>query len=204
MKKIETLTPEQEAARIAHHAKWFAAGSCTERPKSISWETDRTPPRLHSATGPALLFRDGYYLHAWHGTQVPSRLIEQPESYTAEEIRQLGNSEVVRALAERLGWDEFLKKLGAKVVDTWKDPKTALTYELLDTDRFGDQQPRLLRMQSPVLLDSTQPSYIEEVPPDVTSARAARFWQFRKSSGEWPTVKEANDHKRELTFTKEA
>jgi len=33
--------------------------------------------RLHSMTGPAIRWRDGYAMWYWHGTHVPQRLIER-------------------------------------------------------------------------------------------------------------------------------
>ena len=44
--------------------------------------------------------------------------------------------------------------------------------------RRGEDQPRLLRMQSPVLNDGTQPHYAEPVHPALTTAAAARRWQL--------------------------
>ena len=201
----DVLGVQYEAQRSAELDLWSeVAQSCgwwwpfdglviaCERPKIIAWETDREPPRLHSDSGPAVLFRDGYYLHAWHGVTVPSRVIESPESYTAEEIKAERNAEVVRALAERLGWQIFLERLGATVIDTWRDKRTGLTYELLDTQRFGERQPRFLRMQSPKLLDGSSPWYIEKVHPELRTAKAARAWQFMKLDGNWPSVADSN------------
>jgi hypothetical protein len=139
--------------------------------------------RLHCTTGPAVLYPDGWAIYAVNGVCVPSRVIESPESYTADEIRAEKNSEVTRVLAERLGWDKFLDKIGSVSIDKWTDPKTGLDYELLDsTHRIGELQPRLLKMRSPRLKDGSSPYYIEPVAPGLRTAQAARKWQCVSSS----------------------
>lgn len=164
---------------------WWAYDDCViacDKPVTC-WNEAK---RLHNADGPAIKFEDGYSLYAWNGTRVTERLIMDPESYTASEMQNMTNSEEVRALAEKLGWDRFLQKLGTKTIDTWTDPHTALQYQLLDVNhRWGEDQPRWLKMQSPVLNDGTSPSYIEPVDPRLKTAQAARKYQLI----DWP----AND-----------
>jgi hypothetical protein len=134
--------------------------------------------RLHCDTGAAVAYPDQWSIYAIHGVRVPERVIVTPESYTAEEIIAIDNSEVARILAERLGWGVFLDKIGAVAIDTWTDPHTNLSYTLLDTNkRWSDRQPRFLRMQSPTLNDSTAPSYLEPVDPGLITAQAARKWK---------------------------
>ena len=176
---------------------WFPYhGLCvvTERPEIVRWE-ERETPRLHCADGPALKYRDGWTVHLWHGTMVPARLIESPETYTAADIAAETNSEIVRALAERLGWPEFLKRLDVTAVDSWTDPTTGLAYELLESrTHIGDGQPRFLRMASPTLKDGSQPQYVEPVHPDLATAQAARRWQGVDPDGTRPSVTDCNAH----------
>jgi hypothetical protein len=144
--------------------------------------------RLHCEAGAAITFRDGWKLYRWHGTNVSERLILRPGSYTAEEIKAETNSEVVRALAERLGWDKFLRKIGARTIDA--ATVAGLRYELLETShKFADGQARWLKMRSPKLKDGTQPTYLEPVHPALTSAKAARRWQCDPSD---PSPEECN------------
>jgi len=172
-----------------------------DRPEVISRDERG---RLHSEDGPSIRFRDGWQLQHWHGTRVDRRVIEAPESFTAEEIRAERNSEVSRALAEKLGWPRYLAAMGAVTIDTWTDDRTGLAYELLDlAERRGENQPRWLRMQSPRLNDGTSPTYVEPVHPECRTARAARRWQFRLPNGEWPTPAQANRNP-ELVFIQEA
>ena len=159
--------------------------------------------RLHAADGPAVSWPNGKRYWFWHGTQVSQRVIETPESFSADELRAERNSEVSRALAERLGWERYLAALGTRSLDVWIDPHTGLRYELLDLlERRGDRQPRWLRMLSPTLIDGTQPQYIEPVDPGLRTAAAARRWQFRDADGDWPTVAACNKAPR-LQFAEE-
>jgi hypothetical protein len=156
--------------------------------------------RAHCENGPQLEWSDGWKTYYWHGVKVPARLIEAPESYSTEEIRELRNGEIARALAEKLGWERFLEKLGATVIDSvaitasGEDGQICdLRYELLDVShRFADGQPRWIRLQSPPLNDEKQPWYIEAVDPELKSADAARTWRTRRADGSWPSVTECN------------
>ena len=151
--------------------------------------------RPHCADGPSHMWADGVALHYWHGVRVPARLVEHAETYTADEVRSETNSEIVRALAEHLGWDKFLEMMGAKSIDCWTDPVTGLAYELLEVQhRLSDGQPRFLRMQSPPLRDKTQPHYVEPVHPDLETAQAARRWQIANGDGTWQTVEQCNNN----------
>jgi hypothetical protein len=141
--------------------------------------------RLHAEEGPAIGWLDGTGDYYWHGVRVPARVILQPETYAREEILSAQNTERVRALGERLGWGRFLEIVGAETIDTWIDPATGLSYELLELPRLHAQRddaavgtPRLLRKQSPVLRDGTQPTYVERVHATLTSAQAARKAQY--------------------------
>lgn len=148
---------------------------CTERPCKLNLN-DRG--KLHSTTGKAIVYPDGWGYYMFNGTMVPEKVIMAPETYTKQEILKLNNTEVIRALAENLGWDKYLKKLGTIVIDTFKDPNTQLNYELLESKhRHGEFEPRFLRKESSVLKDGTQPWYIEPVHPGLNSAQAARKFQ---------------------------
>jgi hypothetical protein len=158
--------------------------------------------RLHCETGPAVTFGK-WSLYGWHGTIVPERVIMDPESFTSKEIQEESNSEIKRALAEVMGWDKFIEKMDMTMVDEWTDPETGLKYELLDfKNREGDLQPRILKMQSPVVHDGSQPWYVEPVDPNLQTAQAARKWQIPHMDGGFPEVQDCNK-KPDLSFQKE-
>lgn len=129
--------------------------------------------QLHRSDGFAVEWEDGTGYAYWHGVAIPARIITAPESYTAKEIREITNTEVRRALGEKLGWAKVAEMLGAKPVDAWTDPKTGLRYELLGTN--GGE--KWLKKQSPILQTSAQPEYVEPVHEDLKTAAGARKWQ---------------------------
>lgn len=128
----------------------------------------------------------------------------RPDSITTEQLHGEANAELLRVMAERMGWPLFLERMGAVIIDSWIDPWTELSYDLLDLkERKGERQPRWLRMRSPSLKDGTAPDYIEKVDPRLTSARAARRWQIQQADGTWPSVEWCNSQEGELRFAVE-
>jgi hypothetical protein len=140
-----------------------------ERPASISLDEEGN---LHSATGPCLVWGDGEREYAWHGQWVSERVIERASEYTREEFLAITNTEERRAVGEIAGWENISALIGAKVVDTWTDDATSLSYSLLRGEGI-----LLLRKQSPKLANENQPAYVEPVHEDLRTAQAARKWQ---------------------------
>jgi hypothetical protein len=73
--------------------------------------------RLHSDTGPAMDFRDGWKIYAVHGVRVPAWLLTEPARLTIDAIHAEPNSEIQRVMIERFGWDEYAEQCGAQVID---------------------------------------------------------------------------------------
>ena len=96
----------------------------------------------------------------------------------AAQIMNERNSEVSRAMAERLGWDTYLKLADTFLIDKWFDPSKSLHYELWDFKKRFELTPRLLKMESPELKDGTRPHYIEPVHHGLKTCQSARRWQF--------------------------
>ncbi len=140
------------------------------RPKSLCVDDDGN---LHSTTGPSIEWRDGHADYAYHGTWIPARMVLAPREYTKAEYVAITNTEERRALSEIAGWDWVVSLLGGKVLDSSRDLRTGLLYELIACE---DGQ-RLLRKQSPKLETGKQPLYIEPVHEGLRTAMAARKWQ---------------------------
>ena len=139
------------------------------RPVELHLDSDT---RLHSPDGPCIRWADGERDYAYHGTWVPERMILAPRAYSREEFRAISNTEERRALCEINGWAWVCEILGSKQEDSWTDPTTGLTYDLLSYEHG-----RLLRKQSPKLKSGAQPEYLEPVHEDLRTARGARKWQ---------------------------
>jgi hypothetical protein len=77
--------------------------------------------RLHSDTGPAVSWPDGWGVWASHGVRVTKQVIERPESLTVEQIRGEHNVEVRRVMMERFGHERYIHESGAQLVheDEW-------------------------------------------------------------------------------------
>lgn len=72
--------------------------------------------RLHNALGPAVGFRDGWGVWAWHGVRVPRYIIENPLSITVAQIDAETNVEVRRVMIERYGQARYIQDSGAVLV----------------------------------------------------------------------------------------
>ena len=109
----------------------------SDRPERISFDHMR---RLHADDGPALLYRDGYGVYAWHGQRVEADVIEKRHEITAKSIKAEKNAEMRRVLVEIYahlhGPGRIIQDMGAKLLseDTAQDRPRRL-YEV-DGDRF--------------------------------------------------------------------
>lgn len=143
-----------------------------------TWPYGVTSKRLHCEDGPALEYRDGWKVYAWHGTRVPEWVIEEPDAERA--IRER-NSEVRRAALEVVGWDKAIAHIGLKPIATAPDPANfpheLALYSL--PEEFYDQPVNLLLMVngSPDRSGELR-LYGETVPADITDPLAAAAWQY--------------------------
>jgi hypothetical protein len=92
----------------------------SERPITLTVDAASRP---HNETGPFCQWTDGTALWAWHGVRVPPWVITSPALITAERVASETNQEVRRAMIERIGWPEYLRRAEAQPVQS---------------DRFGE------------------------------------------------------------------
>lgn len=85
----------------------------SDRPELIRFDEQR---RLHRPDGPAIRFRDGYSIYAWHGVRVPAWVIDTPEKITVKAIQEQSNQEIARCMREIMGHERFLKELRPKIL----------------------------------------------------------------------------------------
>jgi hypothetical protein len=95
---------------------WSFERACflTERPVIARATKDRSPSAWrplvpHCPDGPAIAFRDGWAVHAWHGRHVPAAVVEG--SWDIARIFAERNVEVRRCAIEKAGWDEIERQL---------------------------------------------------------------------------------------------
>lgn len=163
----------------------------TERPVSILRDSQG---RLHADRGPAIQYRDGWSLHAWHGVAVPRHVAERPHRITIEQVDDEADPDVRRVLVERYGIVRYLVDSGATEIQ--RDRFGALYRQDAARPVAGDHPPdRTPRMFVHVRnatqeADGTQRDYLLRVPPDVTSAHEAVAWTFGKIAEDYDPIVE--------------
>jgi hypothetical protein len=149
-----------------------------ERPAVVQMEEHPDRPgtyRLHASDGPAVQFRDGWSVYAWHGVVVPPVVIEAPSQITREQFTRERDVEVRRAMWERLGPDRVIALLDVEPVhtDAWNG-QTYTLYRTREPDELAGDYLQFVRVTCP----STGRVYHLSVPPTVTTAREAVAWTF--------------------------
>ena len=85
-------------------------------------------PRLHSDTGRAIAWRDGWSLWYIHGVQVGQRVVEAPETLTARQILAEPDVHGRRMMIDRFGAGRLVLEGNPEIAD-------------LDQDQFGEVRP---------------------------------------------------------------
>lgn len=137
------------------------------RPVSIHFDEDN---RLHCADNPAIRFRDGFSVYAWHGTQVPQEWIEDPLSLTSHIALTWKNIEQRRCACEILGWTKILEDLKAKIIDADDDPQIGTLVEV--------ELPDIGKEKFLKVLCGTGREFAIPVPPEMKTAIEAQAWTW--------------------------
>ena len=148
---------------------WFFRGAAiiTDRPELLRRDNEN---RLHCENGAALRYRDGFSVHAWHGTRVPAEWIEDKSSLTPETALTWRNIEQRRAACEILGWDSILSNLNARVINADGDQEIGT---LVEVDLPDSGRERFLRVKC-----GTGRQFALPVPPEMETALQANAWTF--------------------------
>jgi hypothetical protein len=150
----------------------------TERPLVLRTEPGDNDLRLHCADGPAVAYPDGFTVHAWHGTRVPSWVIDDP---SVDRIAAETNVEVRRCAIERVGWGAFIDQAGLRLVGRADDPGN-LDAELrlydLPYERWGRPTRLLLAVNGSVERDGTRRRYGLRVPAWFDDPLDAAGWTY--------------------------
>ena len=159
---------------IAAHADWIIPH------KHICWVSE--PPqilktdergRLHSASGPALQYRDGWAIYAWKGVEVPSRVIERPGQITAADIDRAVDIHVRRCMIERMTPERFIATGAAFRIS---EDDTGILWEKRWHD--GDAWAAIEVVNGTPEPDGTHKRYFLQVPPNMLTARSAVAWTY--------------------------
>lgn len=161
---------------------WFPrADTCwiAERPLVLRTEPgDDGEPRLHADDGPAVAYPDGFAVHAWHGTRVPSWVFDD---LTVDRIAVETNVEVRRCAIERMGWGAFVGQAGLRPVghaDDPGNPGARLRLYDLPYAKWGRPARLLLAINGSVERDGTRRQYGLRVPAWFDDPLDAAGWTY--------------------------
>ena len=134
--------------------------------------------RLHRTDGPAAEWPDGYRVYAVHGTGIPADLVG--DGWDVEEIHRHPNSEVRRAAIELIGWAEYIRRAGWRLVATAPDPGNPPHELALYEDpsrRLRDVRVLVMTNGSPDRSGALR-RHAETVPDAIDDPVAAAAWQY--------------------------
>ena len=140
---------------------------------------------IHCEDGPAIHYRDGFSVHAWHGTRVPAHWIEDKASLRASEVLAERNVEVRMAGCQILGWAKVADQLDRRIIDG--DPATDIG-ALVELTLPGLPEPgRFLMAQCPrngtICEGVPRVSDIDGAP--IETAIAAQAWRDALPASEY-------------------
>jgi hypothetical protein len=181
---------------IAESTGWWwpykSAVVLAERPDRLEMEaiselgeSDNLRLRLHCATGPAIRFRDGWSLWAWHGTLVPPEVVEMPESLTLERVRCASDPTIRDVLIERYGRERYQEEWNAHERSRDRD-SLGRPRILWVTEAPGEEPVVVLEtVNSTPEPDGSNRHFLERVPPWCASPSAALAWQWNIPEGRY-------------------
>lgn len=177
--------------RVASSSGWWwpfdEAVILTERPVEIHRDDEN---RLHSETGMAISYPDGWGLYSWHGILVPGSLIDP--GWTSEQILTEENAEIRRAAVEKVGWEEFVTDAGLiEACEPAPDPgnpgQTLHLYELPE-QLFEEPVKLLLCTNGSFDRDGTRRRFGLTVPAHVQTPVQAAAWTYEVTEEEYASL----------------
>ena len=168
-------------SEIAKSCYWWVPYETTcfvsDRPTEIHLDARE---RLHSLTGPAMAFNDGWSLYAIHGNAVSERLVVRPEAVTLEDLPLDTDLEVLHASIELLGHERFLATAKAELVQ--EDD-----FGRLHQIQFFDYEPLMVVevVNATPDPDGKVRRHLLRVPPETESAHEAVAWSFGRRAKDY-------------------
>lgn len=162
----------QQWSEIAKSIGWWAAwdGVCIicDRPRNIMFND---AGQLHSETGKAVEYEDGWGISCWNGTRVPDHWIEQKDTLDPKEVLQTRDVEQRAAGCQIIGWAKMLDHLNHKIIDSDPDPQHG---DLIEITMDGLPEPEwYLRFYCPrngLMMEGVNKRELKE--PTVFAAQA--------------------------------
>lgn len=170
----EETEPLAGLSLVAANAGWLQphAQTCflSERPELMHGDAS---DRLHDDKGPALGFRDGWSTFAWRGVQVPSWMIERPDSITLSAIDRQENVQIRRCMIEIMTPERYVTSGGAVRV---AEDETGILWRRiwLPADAWAVVEV----VNATPEPDGTRKHFFLQVPPHLRTAREAVAWTY--------------------------
>jgi hypothetical protein len=143
------------------------------KPKHMHVDTNRM---AHSNNSPAISYGE-FNIYAWHGVEVPEKVIMRPNDITPNDILTERNATLARIKLEQLTVPNFFAKAKVKIEDSDSDSagntRNLLSIPLLNPG-WGD--PCIKCVQ--VICPSTNKTYLLRVPPAIRTCHEAIAWTF--------------------------
>ena len=129
--------------------------------------------RLHSASGPALRYPDGWSVWAWKDVEVPSDIIEQPDKITLASIDGESNVQVRRCMIEIMTPQRYVALGGAVRV---AEDETGILWRKawLASDAWAAVEV----INATPEADGTRKHFFLQVPANLHTAREAVAWTY--------------------------
>ena len=125
--------------------------------------------RLHSETGHAIEYPDGWGISSWHGVVIPDRWITHKE-ITPQQALTWPNMEQRRAACEIIGWDKLFDILDKKLIDKHENQMIGELYSVNLPDAPNEH---FLRFRC-----ATGRMFVQNVDPCKTALEAQHWiWQ---------------------------
>jgi len=152
-----------------------------ERPYQINRDSQ---DRLHNLMGKSIEYEDGWGVYSVCGVSVVPHLITDPSKLTVAEVESQWSAEVSRIMIDRYGVERFIQDCGTEVIDQSE-------YGVLYCKRTGRSPFAMVKVinRSPEP-DGSFKTYFLEVPPTMTTARAAIAWTFEMEESEYSPIVE--------------
>lgn len=161
-------------------------GPAVLTPHMLVWVVNGKP---HRANGPAFMSINGTRKHYWKGIFIESEYWNKKDSMSASEIFKIRNVEVRRCLIEMIGYEKFLKRAEAEIVE--EDVKTgAILYKVpMPEDDEGEPLVVVKVLDGTPVRDETgefvRKQYFIRVPPDTDTCAKAIAWTFEMTPEEY-------------------
>jgi len=171
---VEETEPLAGLSLVAANAGWVQAHAHTcfvsERPELMQGDAS---DRLHDSKGPALRFRDGWSACVWRGVQVPSWMIERPDSITLSAIDRQENVQVRRCMIEIMTPERYVTSGGAVRI---AGDETGILWRRiwLPADAWAVVEV----INATPEPDGTHKHFFLQVPPHLRTAREAVAWTY--------------------------